>query len=235
MRAGFGAFLLQKKRPMVLSKDSRLGTVMRMSTATGLSNEDLPNSPHARQLRTGFPWLTFDGELEAEFRLRNFDENLLYTRVNLCLASLIAIAFSAMDAMILGPELDRIPSRIQIFIIIPILLIGLAASFSPQRHRIHAPLTVCHHDHIWLERGGHSNHRLARRDLVADSLFDPQHRIHLFHERTDFLSRGRGECDRDAGLFCRRYRAGIAGPRVLLQRHGARRRQPVLCVGHLHA
>ena len=93
-----------------------------MSTAQGLSTEDLPNSPHARQLRAGFPWLTFDGELEAEFRRRNFDENLLHTRVNLCLAILIAIAFSAMDAMVLGPKLDRIPSRIQIMVIIPILL-----------------------------------------------------------------------------------------------------------------
>src|SRR5271155_5057226 len=106
------------------------------------SMEDLPNSPHARQLRTGFPWLTFDGELEAEFRRRNFDENLVHTRVNLCLAMLIVIAFSAMDAIVLGPELDRIPSRICILAIVPMLLIGLAASFSPQRHRIHAPLTI---------------------------------------------------------------------------------------------
>jgi len=115
---------------------------MRMSTATGLSIEDLPNSPHARQLRAGFSWLTFDGELEAEFRRRNFDENLLHSRVNLCLAMLIAIAFSAMDAMVLGPQLDRIPSRIQLIVIIPILLIGLASSFSPQRHRIHVPLMI---------------------------------------------------------------------------------------------
>jgi len=113
-----------------------------MSIANGLSNEDLPNSPHARQLRAGFPWLTFGGELEAEFRRTNFDENLLHTRVNLCLAILIVIAFSAMDAMVLGPQLDLIPSRIYILAIIPLLLIGLASSFSPQRHRIHAPLTM---------------------------------------------------------------------------------------------
>src|ERR1700689_3200356 len=110
---------------------------MGMSNASGLSTDDLPNSPHARQLRAGFPWLTFGGELEAEFRRRNFDENLLHTRVNLCLAILIAIAFSAMNAMVLGPQLDRIPGRIQIMVIIPILLIGLASSFSPQRQRIH--------------------------------------------------------------------------------------------------
>ena len=113
-----------------------------MSTAPGLSTEDLPDSPHARQLRAGFPWLTFDGELEAEFRRRNFDENLLHTRVNLCLAIVIAIAFSAMDALVLGPELDRVPSRIQIMVIIPLLLLGLASSFAPQRQRFHAPLTL---------------------------------------------------------------------------------------------
>ena len=113
-----------------------------MSIAHRLSNEDLPNSPHARQLRAGFPWLTFDGELETEFRRRNFDENLLHTRVNLCLAILIVIAFSAMDAIVLGPEVGRIPSRICILVIIPMLLIDLAASFSPRRHRIHAPLTI---------------------------------------------------------------------------------------------
>jgi diguanylate cyclase (GGDEF)-like protein len=113
-----------------------------MSTATGLPTEDLPNSPHARQLRAGFPWLTFDGELEAEFRRRNFDENLLHTRVNLCLAILIVIAFSAMDAMVLGAELDRIPSKIHILVIIPLLLICLLSSFSVNRHRFHAPLTI---------------------------------------------------------------------------------------------
>jgi diguanylate cyclase (GGDEF)-like protein len=116
--------------------------VIKMSTATGLSTEDLPNSPHARQLRAGFPWLTFDGDLEADFRRRNFDENLLHTRVNLCLAILIVIAFSAMDAMVLGADLDRTPSRIQILVVIPLLLICLLSSFSAHRHRLHAPLTM---------------------------------------------------------------------------------------------
>src|SRR5882757_9014545 len=98
-----------------------------MSIENRLSSEDLPNSPHARQLRAGFPWLTFDGELEAEFRRRNFDENLLHTRVNLCLAVVIAIAFSAMDALVLGPQLDRVPSRIQILVIIPLFGLSVAA------------------------------------------------------------------------------------------------------------
>src|SRR5260370_38138532 len=114
MHARLSATSFFKKRPRSFSICSRVGTGTRMSTATGLSNEDLPNSPHARQLRAGFPWLTFDGELEADFTRRNFDENLLHTRVNLCLAPLIAIAFSAMDAIDRGPQLHHIPSRLRI-------------------------------------------------------------------------------------------------------------------------
>lgn len=128
--------------PQVIERATPGRYGVRVSIANGLSNEDLPNSPHARQLRAGFPWLTFESALESEFRLRNFEENLPYTRVNLCLAILIIIAFSAMDAMVLGPQLDRIPSKVYILVIIPILLIGLASSFFPQRHRIHAPLTT---------------------------------------------------------------------------------------------
>jgi diguanylate cyclase (GGDEF)-like protein len=113
-----------------------------MQAADRLPSEDLPDSPHARQLRMGFSWLTFDGPLETEFRRSNFDEHLVHIRVNLCLAMLISIAFSAMDSVVLGPELNRIPSTIHMLIIIPVLLIGLAASFSPQRQRIYAPLAI---------------------------------------------------------------------------------------------
>jgi diguanylate cyclase (GGDEF)-like protein len=103
---------------------------------------ELPDSPQARQLHAGFPWLTFDAVLEAEFRRAHFDENLPHTRVNLCLAVVITIAFSAMESIVLGPELNRIPSMIHMLVIVPILLIGLAASFSVQRHRIYLPLAV---------------------------------------------------------------------------------------------
>jgi diguanylate cyclase (GGDEF)-like protein len=125
-----------------LSARRQAGTVTQMSIASGISHDDLPQSPHARQLRAGFPWLTFDAELESAFRLRNFEENLHHTRVNLCLAILIIIAFSAMDALVLGPDLDQIPSKVYIMVIIPVLLAALASSFSPQRHKIHAPLSI---------------------------------------------------------------------------------------------
>jgi diguanylate cyclase (GGDEF)-like protein len=113
-----------------------------MSSVDRLPTGDLPDSPHARQLQAGFPWLTFNPELETEFRRVHFDENVVHTRVNLCMAVVITIAFSAMDAMVLGPELNRIPGMIHLLMIIPILLIGLASSFSPHRHRIYPPLAL---------------------------------------------------------------------------------------------
>jgi len=61
-------------------------------------------------LRAGFPWLTFNPELETDFRRTHFDENLMHTRVNLCLAVIITIAFSAMESMVLGPELTAYPA-----------------------------------------------------------------------------------------------------------------------------
>jgi hypothetical protein len=88
-----------------------------MSNADDFSSDDLPDSPHARQLRAGFPWLTFTQDLEMQFRRRKFDENLNHTRVYLCLAILITIAFSAMDSMVLGPGLNRIPGMIRMLII----------------------------------------------------------------------------------------------------------------------
>jgi diguanylate cyclase (GGDEF)-like protein len=113
-----------------------------MSMSNGIRNEDRPDSPHARQLRAGFPWLTFDAVLEAEFRPRNFDDTLPHTRVNLCLAVLFTIAFSALDSSVLGPELNRFPSMIRMLIIVPALLIALAASFASQRHRFYPPLII---------------------------------------------------------------------------------------------
>jgi diguanylate cyclase (GGDEF)-like protein len=113
-----------------------------MSSSDRLPAADLPDSPHARQLKAGIPWLTFNPELESEYRRIHFDENLLYTRANLCMAVLITIAFSAMDAMVLGPALNRIPSMIHMLLIIPTLLVGLASSFSAHRHRIYPPFAL---------------------------------------------------------------------------------------------
>jgi len=112
-----------------------------MPSTNGISVDDWPDLPHARQLKTRIPWLIFDAQLEAEFRHSHLAENLVSVRTNLCLAITIAIAFSAMDATVLGQNLNRIPSLLHILVIVPTLLIVLAASFSPQRDRIYQPLT----------------------------------------------------------------------------------------------
>jgi diguanylate cyclase (GGDEF)-like protein len=125
-----------------LSPDRFVGTVPAMMIAKEFSIEDLPDLPHARQLRAGFPWLTFDADLEGEFQRSRLDETLNHIRVNLGLAIGVVIAFGAMDALLLGRELNRIPSMIRILVILPVLLIVLAASFSPHRHRLYAPLTL---------------------------------------------------------------------------------------------
>jgi len=102
----------------------------------------MEDTPQSRQLRAGFPWLMLDGELEAEFRRAHLEENLRHIRVNLCLGVVMTLAFTAVEAVTLTPALNRIPSLIHLLVIVPILLIALAASFSPRRHRIYAPLAL---------------------------------------------------------------------------------------------
>jgi diguanylate cyclase (GGDEF)-like protein len=102
----------------------------------------MEDTPQSRQLRAGFPWLMLDGELEAEFRRAHLEENLRHIRVNLCLGVVMTLAFTAMEAVVLTPALNRIPSLIHLLVIVPVLLIALAASFSPRRQRIYAPLAL---------------------------------------------------------------------------------------------
>jgi diguanylate cyclase (GGDEF)-like protein len=102
----------------------------------------IEDMPHSQQLRTGFPWLTFVPELEGDYRQAKLDENLPLIRVNLCLAIVITLAFSTVESMVLTPEQNRIPNLIHLLFLVPILLLALAASFSPSRHRFYAPLTL---------------------------------------------------------------------------------------------
>ena len=119
-----------------------MSTVQQMSGDDRLPTADLPDSPQARQLQEGFPWLTFNPDLEGEFRRSHFEQTLQHTRVCLCLAVVTTMAFAAMDLVVLGPELNRIPGTIHVLGIIPMLLLALASSFLPQRHRIYPPLAM---------------------------------------------------------------------------------------------
>jgi diguanylate cyclase (GGDEF)-like protein len=113
-----------------------------MSIANRFPMEDLPDLPQARQLRAGFPWLTFTDELEQEFRRTHFDASLAHIRINLSLAIAMTVAFAAMDHAVMGRELNRIPSMLQWLLVTPVLLISLGASFSRNSHRIFPPLAL---------------------------------------------------------------------------------------------
>ncbi len=102
--------------------------------------DDLPDLPHSRQLTAGFRWLRFEPGLEDEFRRTNLDENLQHIRVNLSLAVVIILAFTAAETLFLGPERNRIPSMLHILVMVPILLLCLGSTFSPLRHRFHSLL-----------------------------------------------------------------------------------------------
>jgi diguanylate cyclase (GGDEF)-like protein len=104
--------------------------------------EDLPDSPHSRQLKAGFPWLTFAPELESVFRRTDLEENLRYIRINLSLALAIILAFWVLESKVLGAQLARIPNMIDLCVIMPILLAGIAATFSSRRHRVYPPLAL---------------------------------------------------------------------------------------------
>jgi diguanylate cyclase (GGDEF)-like protein len=104
--------------------------------------EDLPDSPHSRQLKAGFPWLTFAPELESVFRRTDLEENLRYIRINLSLALAIILAFWVLESKVLGAQLARIPNMIHLCVIMPILLAGIAATFSSRRHRVYPPLAL---------------------------------------------------------------------------------------------
>jgi diguanylate cyclase (GGDEF)-like protein len=106
------------------------------------SVEDLPDSAYSRQLKAGFPGLTFGTELESEFRQSHLDENLRHIQANIALAIVIVFALSAVEAMVLGSELNRVPSMIHILVMLPALLGALAASFSPRRQRIYPPAAL---------------------------------------------------------------------------------------------
>jgi diguanylate cyclase (GGDEF)-like protein len=94
-----------------------------------------PDSPHASQLRRGFPWLRFEPALEAEFRQAYRAESLPQLRRNLWLAVVFVAGFSALAHVSLAPEVNRLMDLIRVAALAPILLVGLAVVHSGWYHR----------------------------------------------------------------------------------------------------
>jgi diguanylate cyclase (GGDEF)-like protein len=113
-----------------------------MLNSKGFSEDDLPDLPHARQLKAGFPWLTFDADLEPVYRQTVLEEHLPHVRINLCIGILIIITIAAVQASVLGPQLNRVPAMLYLVVMLPAVLLCLAASFSQRRHVIYPPTAL---------------------------------------------------------------------------------------------
>src|SRR5271170_300190 len=103
---------------------------------------ELPDLPYARQLKAGFPWLTFDADLEPVYRQTVLEEHMPHVRVNLCVSVFAVIAITAVQASVLGPPLNRLPSMLYLLVVVPSVLMCLGASFSQRRHIIYPPIVL---------------------------------------------------------------------------------------------
>ena len=113
-----------------------------------LYSEGLPDLPHARQLRGGFPWLRFEPVLEREFVRAHLDDVLPLVRVLLCLATALVGLFAMENAEVLGPAFNRLPNTLNLFVTVPLLLVTLGVTFAARRERLYQPVaalaaTVC--------------------------------------------------------------------------------------------
>ncbi|MGH8178157.1 MAG: diguanylate cyclase [Steroidobacter sp.] len=107
------------------------------STSTGAP----PESPHALQLRRGFPRLRFEPPLEAEFRQVFRAESLQQVRRNLWLAVAFVIGFSAITHIVLDPAVNRLMDLVRLVTLAPILLLGIVLVHSRLYDRLYP--TVC--------------------------------------------------------------------------------------------
>jgi diguanylate cyclase (GGDEF)-like protein len=113
-----------------------------MIKGQGIPEVDLPDLPHARQLKAGFPWLSFVPELESTYRETVLEEHLPHIRVNLCLGVIAIVALSAMRAATHGMALNPVPVVLRLLVMIPMLLLCFATTFAFRRHRIYTPLSL---------------------------------------------------------------------------------------------
>lgn len=96
-----------------------------------------PESAHAAQLKRGFPRLTFDAPLEAEFRQVHRAETLPQIRRNLWLAIVFVVGFSALTHLVLNGSVNRLLDLIRLATFGPILAGALTVVHSRLYHRLY--------------------------------------------------------------------------------------------------
>jgi diguanylate cyclase (GGDEF)-like protein len=113
-----------------------------MMNGKGFPEADLPDLPYARQLKAGFPWLRFVPELESTYRQTVLEEHLPHIRVNLCLGMIVIVAVAAIRASTHTIVVNPILPALRVLVMIPLLLLCLAATFAIRRRRIFTPLAL---------------------------------------------------------------------------------------------
>ncbi len=113
-----------------------------MIKGNALPQADLPDSPYARQLKAGFPWLNFGPELESVYRQTVLEEHQPYIRVNLCLVIVAIGVVSAMRFSSPGTSISVIPVVLRLLVMVPMAVLCLAATFWARRHRFYRPLSL---------------------------------------------------------------------------------------------
>lgn len=88
-----------------------------------------PASPVAGQLRAGFRWLRFSGDLEPAYRLDQYQAWLLYLRVNLATALLLVVAFSQLDRLVMHIGSQPVMDLVRFVALIPAIALALAVTF----------------------------------------------------------------------------------------------------------
>lgn len=92
--------------------------------------------------RNPFTMAFYDRELEAAYRRQEFDRNERWSSWMLIAGSLLALVFVGLDKHLLRPEAVQATSLIRAFIVSPIPLVGLVASFLLRKHLLARDLFV---------------------------------------------------------------------------------------------
>jgi diguanylate cyclase (GGDEF)-like protein len=101
------------------------------------AHDPISRSPHAEQLRRGFPWLRFEPILEEEFRERFRSESLPQIRRALWIAALFLVGLSVLTPSILDAQASRIVNVVRFVLLVPILGLGLFLAYSQRHQRLY--------------------------------------------------------------------------------------------------
>ena len=95
-------------------------------------------SPHARQLARGFPWLRFEPALEEEFRQQHREDSWPQIRRNLWIALGFVLGISLLTHLVLNAQASRTIDAIRFALLAPILLLGLFLAYSKRYQRFYS-------------------------------------------------------------------------------------------------